>query len=56
MADGTFTDSPVEDTGLAWLEAAGWQVAHGPDFAPDIPSAELPGAGQAALANGRPPY
>jgi len=28
----TFTESTVEDAALAWLEASGWQVAHGPDI------------------------
>lgn len=36
----TFTESVVEDAALAWLEAIGWQVAHGPDIAPDMPAAE----------------
>lgn len=27
----TFTESTVEDAALAWLEASGWRVAHGPD-------------------------
>jgi len=30
-----FTESTVEDAALAWLEAIGWRVAHGPDIAPD---------------------
>lgn len=30
---GRFTESTVEETALAWLEAIGWQVAHGPDIA-----------------------
>ena len=36
----TFTESTVEDAALAWLESLGWSVAHGPDIAPDTPSAE----------------
>ncbi len=35
-----FTESVVEDAALAWLEALGWQVAHGPEIAPDQPGAE----------------
>jgi len=35
-----FTESVVEDAALAWLEAIGWPVAHGPDIAPDMPAAE----------------
>ena len=36
----TFTESTVEDAALAWLESLGWNVAHGPDMAPDTPGAE----------------
>ncbi len=35
-----FTESTVESAALAWLEAAGWQVAYGPDIAPGMPAAE----------------
>jgi type I restriction enzyme R subunit len=35
-----FTESTVEEAALAWLEAGGWQIAHGPDIAPDTPAAE----------------
>ncbi|MCS6954635.1 MAG: type I restriction endonuclease, partial [Bryobacteraceae bacterium] len=35
-----FTESEVEQAALAWLEDAGWQVAHGPDIAPDTLLAE----------------
>lgn len=35
-----FTESTIEQAALGWLEAAGWQVAHGPDIAPDMPAAE----------------
>jgi len=35
-----FTESVVEDAALAWLEHIVWQVAHGPDVAPDTPGAE----------------
>lgn len=31
-----FTESVVEEAALAWLEAAGWTVVHGPEIAPDI--------------------
>ena len=30
-----FTESDVEQAALAWLEAIGWQIAHGPDISPD---------------------
>ena len=35
-----FTESTVEDAALAWLESLGWNVAHGPDIAPDTLGAE----------------
>ena len=40
MSHPTFTESVVEGAALAWLEAAGWNVARGPDIAPDTPGAE----------------
>lgn len=45
-----FTESTVEQAALAWLEAAGWQVAHGPDIAPDMPAAERADYGEVVLA------
>jgi type I restriction enzyme R subunit len=44
------TESTVESAALAWLEAVGWQVAHGPDIAPDMPTAERRGYGEVVLA------
>ena len=35
-----FGESDVEDAALAWLESLGWNVAHGPDIAPDALAAE----------------
>jgi len=42
-----FTESTVEEAALAWLEAIGWQIAHGQEIAPlpdrqagDMPAAE----------------
>jgi type I restriction enzyme R subunit len=29
-----FTESVVEEAALAWLDAAGWRIAHGPDISP----------------------
>ena len=34
------TEAEVETAALDWLRALGWQVAHGPDIAPDTPNAE----------------
>ena len=36
----TFSESVVEDAALAWLEALGYAVLHGPDIATGEPSAE----------------
>ena len=36
----TLTEAAVEQAALVWLPSLGWQVAHGPDIAPDTPGAE----------------
>ena len=36
----TLTEADVEQAALEWLSGLGWQVAHGPDIAPDTPGAE----------------
>ena len=36
----TLTEADVEAAALDWLAGVGWQVAHGPDSAPNTPSAE----------------
>ncbi len=36
----TLTEADVEEVALEWLSDLGWQVAHGPDIAPDQPRAE----------------
>ncbi|GIW55781.1 MAG: hypothetical protein KatS3mg082_2185 [Nitrospiraceae bacterium] len=38
----TFTESTVESAALAWLEAIGWSIAHGPDISPDGETLPLP--------------
>jgi len=45
MNDGAFTESTVEEAALAWLETTGWQVAHGPDIAPDALAAKWADSG-----------
>jgi type I restriction enzyme R subunit len=50
MTERGVTESVVEEAALAWLEAAGWQVAHGPDIAPDMPAAERTDFGEVVLA------
>ena len=36
----TFTEAAVETAALSWLSNLGWQVAYGPEIAPDTPGAE----------------
>ncbi len=36
----SFTESVVEDAALAWLEALGYSILHGPDIAAGMPGAE----------------
>ena len=43
-----FAESIVEDA--AWLESTGWQVAHGPDLAPDTAVTKRPDCSADALA------
>ncbi|MBM4118676.1 type I restriction endonuclease subunit R, partial [bacterium] len=45
-----FSESTVEAAALGWLDAGGWQVAHGPEIAPDMPTAERADYGEVALA------
>ena len=45
----TITESDVEEAALAWLAELDWQVAHGPDIAPETPSAERNDYGQVVL-------
>src|SRR5262245_58956457 len=45
----SFTESEVESAALAWLESIGWQIVHGPDFAPDMLGAERVDYGQVVL-------
>jgi len=50
MSGRGVSESTVEDAALAWLEAIGWRVAHGPDIAPDMPAAERRGFGEVVLS------
>ena len=43
------TEANVEQVALDWLANIGWQVAHGPDIAPDTPGAERDDYGQVVL-------
>ena len=45
----TLTEAEVEQAALEWLSSLGWQVAHGPDIAPDTRNAERTDYGQVVL-------
>ena len=45
----TLTEAVVEQAALEWLGTLGWQVAHGPDIAPDAICAERDDYGQVVL-------
>jgi type I restriction enzyme R subunit len=47
---GGFTESVVEAAALDWLQAIGWQMAHGPEVAPDTLPAERRDCGEVVLA------
>ncbi|MDE0373170.1 MAG: type I restriction endonuclease subunit R [Rhodospirillales bacterium] len=44
-----FTESELEKAALAWLEAVGWNVAHGPDIGPDAAGFERTDFGTVTL-------
>ncbi len=46
----TLTESDVEQVALEWLANVGWQVAYGPDIAPDTPGAGRNDYGEVVLA------
>ena len=45
----TLSESDVEAAALDWLEGLGWQMAYGPDIAPESPNAERDNFGQVVL-------
>ena len=45
----TLTEADVEQAALDWLRELGWQVAHGPDIAPDTPNSERDDYAQVVL-------
>ena len=45
-----FAESDVEEAALAWLAAAAWRIARGPDIAPDAPAVERCDYSKVALA------
>ena len=48
-AAATLTESEVEDAALEWLERLGWELAHGPDMAPDAADSERTDYGEVIL-------
>ena len=47
----TLSEADVEQAALDWLATVGWDVAHGPDIAPDALGAERDEYGQVALGS-----
>ena len=45
----TLSEADVEQVALDWLQGLGWSVAHGPDIAPETPTAERSDYGQVVL-------
>ena len=45
----TLTEADVEQAALEWLRDLGWQLAHGPNIAPETPAAERDDYGQVVL-------
>ena len=50
MTERGVTESVVEQAALAWLEAVGWSIAHGPEIAPDTLLAERRDYGEVLLS------
>ena len=49
MSNVGVTESIIEQATLAWLEALGWRITHGPDIAPDTLDAEREDYGKVVL-------
>ena len=45
----TLLEADVEQAALEWLSGLGWQVLHGPDIAPEMPTSERDDYGQVVL-------
>ncbi len=50
-----FTEPVVEDAALAWLQALGYSIAHGPEIAPGELAAECIADSGFLKADGKPP-
>ena len=51
VGDASLSESIVEAVALDWLAALGWAVLHGPDIAPDTPTAERADYGEVVRTN-----
>ena len=49
VGDTSLSESTVEAVALDWLASLGWDVAYGPDIAPDTPAAERGDYGEVVL-------
>ena len=49
MSDADFTESPVEEAVLGWLESIGRQIGDGSDITPDTTGAERANYGNVVL-------
>ncbi len=49
MPQSSVSESDVEEAALDWLRASGWEVAYGPDIAPDAPDSERADYGSVVL-------
>lgn len=50
MNDGECSTEPIaEDTTFTWLEGSSWDVAYGPDIAPNMLGAECANYGEVIL-------
>ena len=49
VTDASLSESTVEAVALDWLGSLGWTVLHGPDVAPDTPTAERADYGEVVL-------
>ncbi|MBX3146265.1 MAG: type I restriction endonuclease subunit R [Gemmatimonadales bacterium] len=49
MTNHGVTELVVEQAALAWFEATGWQIGHGPEIAPDITTGERAGFDEVML-------
>lgn len=51
MTNHGVTELVVEQAALAWFEATGWQIGHGPEIAPDITTGSVRGLTKSCWAS-----